>query len=344
MGKCTLGLTVGILLAFSSGPLASPLPHDSLVNLVQWTEESGGNGHWYGIIAEIMWWDEADSVARTLKLDTLNGYLATVTSFEENIFIMDSVIANIVNTTTYDEYCLGGWVEDDTVCWVTGEASGWIFWAFGQPAPYLDGGPIMMWGNSATYPGWFGTWEIWYYHHGLFWSIVEFSNLEDTDSDSTPNAWDNCPLIANHDQTDFDYDGVGDNCDNCPENYNSDQLDSDHDGLGDVCDHIWTAVDDEHDEEVMPSDFVLQQNSPNPFNPETVIEYLVPVRSHVIIAVYNLLGQRVTVLVDRELSAGYAKVCWDGQDDLNREVSSGVYFYRLESGSFSQTRKMLLLK
>jgi hypothetical protein len=89
----------------------------------------------------------------------------------------------------------------------------------------------------------------------------------------------------------------------------------------------------------IPTSYSLGNNYPNPFNPGTWIEYMIPARSHVKIEVLNLLGVPVAKLSDSELEAGSYKVRFDGS-----KFSSGVYFYRLQSGKFAQTRKMLLLK
>jgi hypothetical protein len=94
----------------------------------------------------------------------------------------------------------------------------------------------------------------------------------------------------------------------------------------------------------MPGEFALQQNYPNPFNPETHIQYQLSERSHVTIRVYNMMGQLVKTLVDSERPAGFYSVRWDGADSNGQLVSSGIYVYRMESPSFVQTRKMLMLK
>jgi hypothetical protein len=94
----------------------------------------------------------------------------------------------------------------------------------------------------------------------------------------------------------------------------------------------------------LPSAYQLDQNHPNPFNPQTVIGYTLPRTERVSLSVYNLLGQRITTLIDQIQSAGNHSVTWDGADREGRPVASGVYFYRLKSGDFAQTKKMLLLK
>jgi len=88
-----------------------------------------------------------------------------------------------------------------------------------------------------------------------------------------------------------------------------------------------------------PEQFEVSQNYPNPFNARTAIEYSLPQDSHVRIVIYNLLGQNIETLVDQVQTAGIQRVVWNAAD-----VPTGVYFYRLETGEFTQTRKMLLAK
>ncbi|MCB9087265.1 MAG: T9SS type A sorting domain-containing protein [Calditrichae bacterium] len=94
----------------------------------------------------------------------------------------------------------------------------------------------------------------------------------------------------------------------------------------------------------LPAQFALYQNYPNPFNPTTVIRYQLSVVSDVKLAVYNLLGTKITSLVNARQGAGVYRVQWDGRDDEGMEVSSGIYLYRLETGIFSQARKMILVR
>jgi len=83
----------------------------------------------------------------------------------------------------------------------------------------------------------------------------------------------------------------------------------------------------------------LNGSYPNPFNAKTVISYELPTTAHVKLEVYNLFGERVATLVDVEQEAGYKSVSWDGS-----EVSSGLYFYKLTAGDFSETKRMMLVK
>ena len=95
---------------------------------------------------------------------------------------------------------------------------------------------------------------------------------------------------------------------------------------------------------LIPTEFTLERNFPNPFNPETTIRYAIPEASKVTLVIYNVLGQEVTRLVNVDHLPGYYTIAWDGKDMLGRNVSSGVYLYRIQAGDFNRTHKMLLLK
>ena len=94
----------------------------------------------------------------------------------------------------------------------------------------------------------------------------------------------------------------------------------------------------------LPGEYKLDQNVPNPFNPSTVIGYRIPEAGPVRLAIYNLLGQEVRVLVDLYMEAGSFTATWDGKDEMGRQVSSGIYLYRIQAGGFSASRRMLFLK
>jgi hypothetical protein len=95
----------------------------------------------------------------------------------------------------------------------------------------------------------------------------------------------------------------------------------------------------EERKELLPTEFALEQNYPNPFNPTTTIQYVLPHRSHVMLTVYNPLGQLVATLVNGEIDAGYHSVQFDGSN-----LASGVYFYRLQAGGYAETRRFCLVK
>jgi hypothetical protein len=88
----------------------------------------------------------------------------------------------------------------------------------------------------------------------------------------------------------------------------------------------------------------LIRSYPNPFNAATTIEFELSDQQSVSLRVYNLLGQEVQVLADREFEPGRHSLTWDGRDRQGNAVASGVYLYRFISGTVSETRKMILLK
>ena len=94
----------------------------------------------------------------------------------------------------------------------------------------------------------------------------------------------------------------------------------------------------------LPSRYSLSQNYPNPFNPSTSIEFSIPTKSHVKITIYNLLGQVVDILVNKEYSAGNYRVNWDTSSNSKKQISSGIYFYKFETDEYISAKKMLLLK
>jgi thiol-disulfide isomerase/thioredoxin len=88
----------------------------------------------------------------------------------------------------------------------------------------------------------------------------------------------------------------------------------------------------------------LNQNFPNPFNPNTTLNYSLANEDKVMLIVYNMKGQCVKILVDGRFSAGQHSITWDGTDEYGKPVSSGIYFYKMRSGDFQQTKKMILMK
>ena len=90
---------------------------------------------------------------------------------------------------------------------------------------------------------------------------------------------------------------------------------------------------------IKPDEFALFQNTPNPFNSSTTIEYQIPQGGNLYLAVYNVYGQIVTVLSDGIVETGNHSVKWNAED-----MPSGIYFYQLKADGFTATRKMLLLK
>ncbi len=103
---------------------------------------------------------------------------------------------------------------------------------------------------------------------------------------------------------------------------------------------VWrlTGVKKENTETI-PSEYTLSQNYPNPFNPTTVINFSIPKTSKIELSVYNVLGQKVATLLNKELSAGSYKYDFNASN-----LTSGIYFYKLQTENYSQTKKMMLLK
>jgi hypothetical protein len=95
---------------------------------------------------------------------------------------------------------------------------------------------------------------------------------------------------------------------------------------------------------LLPQHYQLSPNFPNPFNPQTAMRFTLPQSGQVSLKVFDLGGQVVRVLVAQNLSAGVHNITWDGRDNKGHQVASGTYFARLRSGSFSATRKMMLVR
>jgi enediyne biosynthesis protein E4 len=94
----------------------------------------------------------------------------------------------------------------------------------------------------------------------------------------------------------------------------------------------------------MPEKFELSQNYPNPFNPSTTIEYQVDESSHIKLIVYNLVGQMVAILLDKQQQPGFYSVQWNGIDESGKQIASGVYLYQLQTKNSMQVRKLTLLR
>jgi hypothetical protein len=117
---------------------------------------------------------------------------------------------------------------------------------------------------------------------------------------------------------------------------------TDNSNLVSIRPNCWGAVEGSSD---LPGDCALGENHPNPFGFQTSIPYeIASSNTRVRIAVYDAAGREVCKLQDGRLPAGYHQVIWNGTDGEGRPVPTGVYFYRLEAGDFSQTDKMLLIK
>jgi hypothetical protein len=105
-----------------------------------------------------------------------------------------------------------------------------------------------------------------------------------------------------------------------------------------------TSIDSDRTTKGLPAEFSLSQNFPNPFNPETTINLALPVDAHVTLNIYNISGQLVRTLKRERLSAGYHVIKWDGKNNNDRRVGSGIYFFRIQAGAYAETKRMVLLK
>jgi len=100
----------------------------------------------------------------------------------------------------------------------------------------------------------------------------------------------------------------------------------------------------EEGETVLPETYGISQNYPNPFNPETEIFYQLPEENRVTIQIFNLTGQLVKTLIDENQGAGYYSTQWDGRNDRNGRVPSGVYICKMKAGQYAGIKKMILIK
>ncbi|MFA6439805.1 MAG: T9SS type A sorting domain-containing protein [Bacteriovoracaceae bacterium] len=94
----------------------------------------------------------------------------------------------------------------------------------------------------------------------------------------------------------------------------------------------------------LPKEFALEQNYPNPFNPETTIRFSLTQPGRASLKIYDAIGREVRTLFDDEMKEGIYTVVWNGNNQFNQPVSSGIYFYRLHSGSYSSTKKMVIMR
>ena len=178
-------------------------------------------------------------------------------------------------------------------------------------------------------------WEIWYSVHGILGPWIQIDSLPPGDT----TFW------ALHVYDWVAPDSVSDSVRIriLQRNYNYFDHYELNSGNFSITPRLQTNVTAE-DNAALPDKFELNQNWPNPFNPETSIRFRIPKRSLVELSIYNLAGQKIRALVGSELAAGSHTIVWDGKNDNGRSLSSGVYLYRLRYEGVSLTRKMILLK
>jgi hypothetical protein len=97
-------------------------------------------------------------------------------------------------------------------------------------------------------------------------------------------------------------------------------------------------------ENELPKDFRLLGNYPNPFNPETTVDFEMPVSGNMSLRIYNLQGQQIKNLFEGKIDGGRHQMVWDGTNDLGARVPSGIYFYVLKTGMISVSRKMVMVE
>jgi hypothetical protein len=102
-----------------------------------------------------------------------------------------------------------------------------------------------------------------------------------------------------------------------------------------------TANDDQNNPVLFTA---LHNNYPNPFNPTTTISFSLKEREMVTLSIYNLKGQKIRTLESTELESGQHSIIWNGDDQNGNVVSSGIYFYKLDTDSYSATKKMVMMK
>ena len=95
---------------------------------------------------------------------------------------------------------------------------------------------------------------------------------------------------------------------------------------------------------ILPSDFALFQNFPNPFNSETIVQYQIPIEEFVNVEVFDINGRRITILINEQKSAGTYQINWDATDFSSNAVSTGIYIVKINAGSFSDFIKVILMR
>ena len=111
-----------------------------------------------------------------------------------------------------------------------------------------------------------------------------------------------------------------------------------------VCEYIGLDLSQIQNEASMPGSYSLLQNYPNPFNSTTTLRYDLAGHSNVNIIIYDMLGREVKTLINQTQDAGFKSIQWDATNDYGKQVSAGVYLYRIQAGEYMQTKKMVFLK
>jgi len=153
---------------------SEPFPINNLIRLTQWSEEDGGNGHWYGILPVLLPCNSAINQSADIFVGEQSGYLATITSQSENDFILENVISGIENPGVLGQFYLGGYWLDDLWYWRTGEDFDYTNWDQGEPNNIGSETIVTAWGSfSPNRPE--GYWNNVMPTIAL-WSIVEWNS------------------------------------------------------------------------------------------------------------------------------------------------------------------------
>ena len=111
-----------------------------------------------------------------------------------------------------------------------------------------------------------------------------------------------------------------------------------------ICEYLGLDLTQIQNEADKPSGYSLLQNYPNPFNLVTKLRYDLPENSHVNITIYDMLGRAVKTMVNQHQNAGHRSIIWDGTNDYDNTVSTGIYLYQIQAGAYTRTKKMVFLK
>jgi len=123
-----------------------------LINLVQWPLDEGGNGHWYAVLPEAMFWEEATGRVNSIEHDGVRGYLATITSQAENDFIFDHITSGVHTPTILNQFWLGGLKSEGLWTWITDEPFDYTNWSPGEPNNASAETALGMWGHFTSHP------------------------------------------------------------------------------------------------------------------------------------------------------------------------------------------------
>lgn len=152
----------------------------TVINLIQWTRENGGNDHYYGVIPLEIYHNEMLDVMDSYEVWPWIAHLATITSAEENLFILNNVVASTHQPSVLDEFWIGAEYVHDEWIWSTGERYDYTNWAEGEPNNIGIETVATMWGpNNTEYNRMPGTWnnalpDDSVNQYSKFWAVVEF--------------------------------------------------------------------------------------------------------------------------------------------------------------------------